>query len=396
MRLFRLLIACFLLCLSGVSHARGYTPQGECGGWPRVALATPKGWCAGLVAGEREGLRMPRRLLEVAPGRFWIIDMGNWDPRRGRLLEMTLGRPGERPQVRTLADKLDRPLALVRGPDGLVYIGEAGTVWRTPVPAPGGMPAREDVITGLPADGAHPLIELAFSPEGRLYLNVGAPSDACRNDAQQQPMPCPDREGERPRGAVYEAVLAGPGRTLQHLRPFATGLRNSIALAHVPGLGLLQGENSIDYPEAQAPAEELNLLREGSDHGWPYCVGARVPAKGYEGRFDCKRTTAPLQLWPAHAAPLSMLFATHGPLKGQLIVAWHGHRPTGRRVVGFAVDGQGRVSAKPIEWVAGREAVPGQTPVATPAGVSLDAQGHLWVVEDRNRTVLVLLPDAAR
>jgi glucose/arabinose dehydrogenase len=396
MRLRHLLLVCVALCSWGGADARGYTPQGECGGWPRVALTTPQGWCVGLVADERDGLRMPRRLLEVAPGRFWIIDMGSWEPRRGRLLEMTLGRPGERPQVRTLAEKLDRPLALVRGPDGLIYLGEAGAVWRTPVPSPGGMPVRENVITGLPSDGAHPLIELAFAPDGRLYLNVGAPSDACRNDAQQQPMPCPDREGDRPRAAVYEAQFGGPGHTLQRLRPFATGLRNSIALAFVPGLGLLQGENSIDYAEAQAPAEELNLLRDGSDHGWPYCVGHRVTAKGYEGRFDCKRSTAPLQLWPAHAAPLSMLFAAHGPLKGQLIVAWHGHRPTGRRVVGFDVDARGRVARKPTEWLVGRDAVPGQSPVATPAGVSLDAQGHLWVVEDRNRTVLVLLPLAPR
>lgn len=389
----RLLLSCTLLLTGTAALARGYTPDGECGGWPRVALATPKGWCVGLVAEERDGLRMPRRLLEVAPGRFWIIDMGSWEPRRGRLLEMTLGRPGERPQVRTLAEKLDRPLALVRGPDGLVYIGEAGVVWRTPLPAPGESPKREDVITGLPNDGAHPLTELTFSPDGKLYLNVGASSDACRNDAQQQHMPCPDREGKRPRAAVYEAVLGGPKRTMQMLRPFATGLRNSMALAFVPGLGLLQGENSIDYPNAQAPVEELNLLRDGSDHGWPYCVGQRVPARGYEGRADCKRTAAPLQPWPAHAAPLSMLFAMHGPLKGQLVVAWHGHRPTGRRVVGFAVDARSGVAATPTEWIAGREAVPGRAPVMTPAGVSLDAKGQLWVVEDRNRTVLVLLPD---
>ncbi|MET0334341.1 MAG: hypothetical protein ABW190_08710 [Rhizobacter sp.] len=388
-----LLFACALLFAGGVSHARGYTPQGECGGWPRVALTTPKGWCVGLVADERDGLRMPRRLLEVAPNRWWLIDMGSWEPKRGRLLEMTLGKPGERPQVRVLAEKLDRPLALVRGPDGQVYIGEAGKVWRTPVPTVGGVPTREDVITGLPNDGAHPLIELAFAPDGKLYLNVGAPTDACRNDAQQQPYPCPDREGTKPRGAVYEAVLGGPKSALQSLRPFATGLRNSIALTHVPGVGLLQGENSVDYPDADAPAEELNLLRDGSDHGWPYCVGARVPARGYEKKADCGKTVAPLQLWPAHAAPLSMLFAAQGPLKGQVLVAWHGHRATGRRVVGFAVDAKGQIATKPTEWLVGRTAVPEKTPVATPAGLALDANGHLWVVEDRNRTVLVLLPD---
>ncbi len=382
------------LLLPACAAARGYQPEGDCGGWPRVALTTPAGWCVGLVADERDGLRMPRRLLEVSPGRFWLIDMGSWERRRGRLLEMTLGTPGQRPTVRVLAQALDRPLALLRGPDGRIYIAESGTVWRTPLPAAGGAIQREDLITGLPDDGAHPLKELAFGEGGTLYINVGSATDACRNDAQQQPQPCPERQGDKPRAAVYVAVLGGPGFTLQSLRPFATGLRNSLALVHVPRVGLLQGENSIDYPDAAAPAEELNLLRDGADHGWPYCVAARAPARGYEKRFDCRKTTAPLALWPAHVAPLAMLHATHGPLQGQVLVAWHGHRPAGRRVVGFALDAQGRPQGQPTDWIGGWTERAPHRPTGTPAGLALDEQGRLWVVEDRNRSVLVLMPDA--
>ena len=101
---------------------------------------------------------------------------------------------------------------------------------------------------------------------------------------------------------------AAPQRTLQSLRPYATGPaqfgRARRAARHDT---LLQGENSIDYPQADQPPEELNLLQRGRHYGWPYCVGARVPARGYEGRFDCATTEAPLQRWPAHAAPLQMI-----------------------------------------------------------------------------------------
>ncbi|PWQ83106.1 hypothetical protein DKY64_23810, partial [Stenotrophomonas maltophilia] len=71
-------------------------------------------------------------------------------------------------------------------------------------------------------------------------------------------------------------------------------------------------ENSIDYDDAGQPPEELNRLQAGRDYGWPYCVGNRQPARGYEKRFDCKPTEAPLMLWPAHAAPLQMITGPAG------------------------------------------------------------------------------------
>lgn len=294
-----------LACLAGAGSTASAAPQayatrGQCAGHPRVDLRVPAGWCAGLVATAAQGLQMPRRLLEVAPHRFWIVDMGSWEQRRGRLLELRTDT--QPPSLRTLASGLDRPHGLARGPDGQVYVGEAGTVWRTPV---ADAVRRENVITGLPADGAHPLKELAFGRDGQLYINVGSATDACRNEQQQQPLPCPETSGPQPRAAVYRAVLGGPQRTLQSLQPHATGLRNSLGLAVVRGARgterLWQAENSVDYPDAQAPAEELNELVAGSQHGWPGCVsdakGRSVVDRGYEGRARCGAT----QRAPRHA-----------------------------------------------------------------------------------------------
>lgn len=385
-----------------------YATRGSCAGHPRIALNVPKGWCAGLVATAEDGLQMPRRLLEVAPGRFWIVDMGSWEPHRGRLLELRLG--GAKPQLRTLASKLDRPHGLARGPDGKIYIGEAGTVWRTPV---GTAVRRENVVTGLPADGAHPLKELAFGREGQLYINVGSASDACRNAHQRQPLPCPETTGAKPRAAVYVAELGGPGQTLQSLRPFSTGLRNSLGLAAVPtdsgGERLWQAENSVDYADAKQPAEELNELSPGSHHGWPYCVsgtqGRSVAARGYERRVRCAKATQrdPYQAWPAHVAPLQLLAVppvTPGqqalPWSGRLLAVWHGYRAQGQRIVAWRLGADGRPKAPRENIVSGWTAMPGLRPLGNPAGITLDSQGRLWVVEDRNRTVLVVAPDAPR
>ena len=46
---------------------------------------------------------------------------------------------------------------------------------------------------------------------------------------------------------------------------YASGLRNSMALAVYPGSGLLvQGENGYDLPDKDRPHDEINLIREGA------------------------------------------------------------------------------------------------------------------------------------
>lgn len=373
--------------VTALAAAQAPAAEATCGPFPKVDVAVPAGHCLARVADATRGLRFPRRLLEVAPNRFWVIDMGSWMPRQGRLLELRLDEsaadPADRVRVTTLAAKLDRPLGLARGPDGRVYVGEAGRIWRTPVDGP----LQQDVVfDDLPSDGAHPLKELAFGPDGRLYVNVGSKTDACRAPDGTQPVPCPEVAGDRPRAAVY---VADPALTA--LRPFATGLRNSVALAAV-GRTVLQGENSIDYADAGEPPEELNLLRDGSRHGWPYCTGDRRPARGYEKRPGCAGTDAPAQAWPAHVAPLHLLPVPAGspsPFAGQVLVAWHGPRQAGHRVMAFRVDAAGRPSGAPQQVVGGWDAAPGRARGA-PTGLAVDHAGRLWIAEDRNRSVLVL------
>ena len=378
------------------AEAASYATSGTCAGLPRIALEVPPGWCLALVADASSGLAFPRRVIEVAPGRFWLVDMGSWEPGRGRLLQFELpARGASAPVAMTvIATRLDRPHGIALGADGRVYVGEAGRIWRTPIALP---VVAETVVDGLPAAGAHPLKEIVFGARGQLFVNVGSSSDACRSDAGVLPMPCADATGARPRAAIYEARLGGPGFTLQSFKPYATGLRNSLALAWTaPGV-LLQGENSIDYRDEDAPPEELNSVRAGADYGWPYCVGMRQPARGYEGRFDCARTAAPALLWPAHVAPLQMIAVPAGAkndFAGQLVVAWHGSRAAGHRVVSVRLDASGRPSGPARPWIDGWGAIRNVRPLGAPAGVLVDSAGRLLVVEDRNRTLLMLVREA--
>ena len=403
-----------LLMAAPVAHAEpptpaGYHTQGICAGYPRLPLRTPKGWCAALVADARDGLRMPRRLIEVAPGRFWITDMGNWEPRQGRLLELnTAGQPGEPQRLRMLAKGLDRPHGLQRGPDGRFYVAEAGTVWRTPV----SHVERETVLADLPSDGAHPLKEIAFGPSGRLYVNMGSVTDACRPDPPTQPhFTCPEIAGSMPRAAVYETIFGGPDFTRQSFQPFARGLRNSLGLAITTDsrgtAHVWQAENSVDYTDANAPAEELNELGLGANYGWPYCVsdekGRSVVARGHteRGRCEPRQARAPFQAWPARVAPLQLLAvpaapkgAAETPWSGRLLAVWHGYRPTGHRIVAWRIGADGRPRGAREDIVSGWDAAPGRRPLGSPAGITIDSQGRLWIVEDRNRTVILIAPES--
>ncbi|OAD39667.1 hypothetical protein LPB72_20625 [Hydrogenophaga crassostreae] len=387
----------------------GYTAEGQCAGYPRLPLKTPKGWCAGLVADERDGLRMPRRLLELAPDRFWITDMGSWEPKQGRLLELkTPGQPGDPKRTRVLAKGLDRPHGLIRGPDGRVYVGEAGAIWRTPST----QVEREIVLRDLPDTGAHPLTEMVFALPGTLFVNVGSATDACRAEGQDQPsIPCPEIEGKLPRAAVYQAVFGGSDFKRQTFVPWAIGLRNSLGLAVTndttnSGMRLWQAENSVDYTDAQMPAEELNELSQGAHYGWPYCVtdkkGHSVVARGYKKRAPCGPTDAkaPFQAWPAHVAPLQLLAVpaakpgeAERPWSGRLLAVWHGPRAPGHRIVAWRLDAQGRPQGEREDIVSDWDASPGMRPQGNPAGITVDSQGRLWIVEDRNRTVIVIAPD---
>src|SRR5450631_848096 len=163
-RLVAVLVAAVALAAAPDARAASYTTHGTCAGYPRVGLTVPAGWCVALLADAASGLTFPRRVLEVAPGRFWLVDMGSWEAGRGRLLEFSLARTGRTgpPPFKVLAERLDRPLGLAIGPDRRVYIGEAGRISRVEVGASGAPVHLQTVIDALPSTGAHPLKEIAF------------------------------------------------------------------------------------------------------------------------------------------------------------------------------------------------------------------------------------------
>jgi len=375
-----------------------YVTQGSCGHFPRIDIKVPEGWCAGLVVTKKDGLRMPRRIIEVRPNQFLISDMGGWAPQRGRLLSLAVSDKDGSIQVKPLVKNLKRPHGLIKDLNGNIIFAEDDSISIVQSLAPF---RSVKLISGLPNDGLHPLKEIVLLGEGEILYSLGSKTDSCAKKGEaDEGFSCPELSEEMPRGSVMRLSYDPSSlRVIRH-EAFAYGLRNSMGLTIVKehaDLRIFQAENSTDYPEDSEPSEEVNQLVEGGTYGWPYCVtnslGRVVASKAYP-EYDCTRTTPPVFSLPAHAAPLHMIWSesyptTDGmPWRNSLVLALHGYRESGHRVVSISMaeDRLGEVKDLVSDW----GAIEGLRPRGAPTGLTLDSFGRLWIVEDRNGTVIVV------
>jgi len=387
-------------------HGSDYVAQGKCGPFPRAVVTTPAWACLGIVAGPDDGLQFPRSVIEVAPGRLLVIDMGGWAKGLGRLVEVKIGADGSR-GFTTLLSGLDRPHGLALGPDGKVYVGEVSAIWRfDPKVA---KIEREPIIDGLPDSGRHPLKHFVFDAKGDLIVNEGSASDRCEGAdgrLSNVQFPCPEVTGDKPRAALWRLHFDHPGGKLASYTLIARGLRNSMGIAVEPKTGLIvQANNNIDFRPENSPPEAINVVRQGGDYGWPYCTSEGLVPE-YRGlQIKCARFDAAAVLMPAHGAPLGMLYYTGAmfpELKDKLIVSLHGYRHNGHRILAYdrAADGRplaprGPQPGFPLQIAAGWDERPGIRPLGAPVNISMGSAGQIWFAEDKNRTLMVLMRPAA-
>src|ERR1700743_3514468 len=141
------------------------------------------------------------------------------------------------------------------------------------------------VVTGLPLGGDHPMHPFAITADGSLYVDVGTATNSCqlKNRTLKSPGADPCTKLET-RGGTWRYDA---NKTNQPFTPgdrYATGIRNGEGFAiDAAGKRLFVTQHGRDqlhanwpdlYPlpkEATLPAEELLLLKQGGDYGWPEC-----------------------------------------------------------------------------------------------------------------------------
>jgi len=237
---------------------------------------------------------------------------------------------------------------------GYLYVSSSSQVVRWKLDDESLLPSgqREVIVSGFPEQRSHRDKIFAFDDQGRIYVENGAPSNAC----QEQPRtigspgmdPCPQLE--RAAGIWrFDAEMPGQRQMADGLH-YATGIRNSIAMTWDPvrrqlyvvqhgrdQLHQLWGERYTVEQGAQLPAEEFFKVDEGDDFGWPYTYydhfrEARMvaPEYGGDGKTEAEpgKYEDPIMAFPAHWAPNDLRFyhADQFPerYRGGAFIAFHG------------------------------------------------------------------------
>ena len=231
---------------------------------------------------------------------------------------------GRAEEVRTLGEGLDHPNG-VAWHKGDLYVAEISRILRfrdmdNHLDNP---PAFEVVGDPFPKDFHHGWKFMRFSPDGRLYVPVGAPCNSCEPDAQH--------------GGIWRMNADGSGREV-----FARGIRNSVGFDWHPVSGELWfADNGRDDMGDDMPPEELNRApKPGLHFGFPYRYGKALVDTAFKTTLTEKDFTPAALEMPAHRAGLGIRFYTGtqfpAQYQQQIFIAHHGSwnraQPDGYRV----------------------------------------------------------------
>jgi glucose/arabinose dehydrogenase len=280
-------------------------------------------------------------------------------------------RPGAPPRVTTVASGLRIPIG-VAFREGALYVSAVDRILRfDDIERRLDAPPKPAVVSDrFPSDGHHGGKFIAFGPDGKLYVPVGAPCNICEPD--------PDRYAN-----LMRMNPDGSG-----LEVFARGIRNTVGFDWDPDSHELWfTDNGRDMLGDDAPPDELDhAAKAGMHFGYPYCHGGTIADPEYGDKHACSEFTSPAQKLGAHVASLGMRFYTGkefpAAYRNQIFIAEHGSwnrsRKVGYRVSMVKVEGGKVTSYQPFAsgWLQGERAW------GRPADVLVMPDGSLLVSDD--------------
>ena len=307
-------------------------------------LDLPPGFCA-LVAADGIG---PARHIAVAPnGDIYVALQA--DGRKGGVVVLRDANGDGRFEIKEKIGQDSTTGVALR--NGYLYVAKFHSVERykmTPGElTPAGPP--EIVVSGLPGVEEHGDKGIAFDRRGSLYVNIGAPSNACQPKNRRPKVPgqdpCPLLEKH---GGIWKFSEDKLGQKEEDGTRFATGLRQMPAIAWHDGalyiamnnrdqLDTLWGSMFTAKENAERPAEPMYRAEGGENFGWPYCFLDYQqkklflnPEYGGDGKMveRCSQFTLPIASFPAHWAPVDLMFYSGAQFpehyRNGAFIAFHG------------------------------------------------------------------------
>ena len=311
---------------------------------PHTGISLPAGFCATVFA---DDLGTARHMAMGPDGTLYVALESMKEG--GTLVALRDSKgDGHADQMHRVGDEGGSGIALH---GGYVYFATPTAVLRYRIGRDGVPGATaETVVSGFPEQDEHAAKSIAISDAGDLYVNVGAPSNACQVEdravGSRGEIPCPLLAEH---GGIWrfsadktEQVFPKDGER------YATGIRNAVAIVwHGGGLYAVQmGRDQLayDWPKlftdaesAELPGEEFFAVHPSEDFGWPYCYYDQIqqkkvqaPEYGGDGRKvgDCAKFGQPLIAFPGHWAPEALLFYDGkqfpAAYRGGVFVSFHG------------------------------------------------------------------------
>jgi len=261
--------------------------------------------------------------------------------------------------------------------DGSLYVSEIDRIVRyDDIEAKLDSPPKPVVVATLPYYIMHGWRYIAFGPDAKLYVAVGADCNVCEHEDELN-------------ATIIRMNPDGSEREV-----YAKGVRNSVGMDWSPSGDLWFTDNGRDLLGNDVPSDELNHAPlSGLDFGFPSCHSGSIPDPqlGSNESYSCNRKMPPAWALGPHVAPLGMRFYEGGMFpaeyQNQIFIAEHGSwnrdMPIGYRLAAVKVENDTAVGHEIFAqgWLQNGEAW------GRPVDVQPLADGSLLVSDDLTGTI---------